>query len=305
MRIKRSPLFYVGDKYKILPKIKPLFPEDIGRFIEPFLGGGSVFMNVEAREYLLNDVDDNIYKLHVFLHEYSGEVDLFFRKCVKVIKKYGLTRSFLEDIVPQEMKTKWKKTYYARYNKKGFNNLRAHYNESPEKEPLELYLLLIYGFNRMIRFNARGHYNVPVGNVDFNSNVVDALKDYFQCVREKNIKMYHMDYKDFLLQIKFREKDFLYLDPPYLISASEYNKLWGEEEEKELVVLLDRLANKGVRFAISNLVLHKGKRNYIFGRWMKKYNVYSIKSNYISYHDNSQKKSEEVLVTNYEKKVKV
>jgi len=41
--INRSPLFYVGDKYKLLNEILPYFPKEIDRFIEPFTGGGSVF----------------------------------------------------------------------------------------------------------------------------------------------------------------------------------------------------------------------------------------------------------------------
>ena len=43
--IVRSPLFYVGDKYKLIKEIRSHFPSTIGRLIEPFVGGGSVFMN--------------------------------------------------------------------------------------------------------------------------------------------------------------------------------------------------------------------------------------------------------------------
>ncbi len=58
--IYRSPLFYVGDKYKLLQEIKFYFPKKINKFIEPFMGGGSVFLNVEANKYLLNDIDKNV-----------------------------------------------------------------------------------------------------------------------------------------------------------------------------------------------------------------------------------------------------
>ena len=56
----RSPFFYVGDKFKLLPQLKENFPKDIDRFIEPFCGGGSVFLNTIANQYLLNDIDTNI-----------------------------------------------------------------------------------------------------------------------------------------------------------------------------------------------------------------------------------------------------
>lgn len=45
-KIFRSPLFYVGDKYRLIREIKSHFPVDIAKFIEPFAGGGSVFLNV-------------------------------------------------------------------------------------------------------------------------------------------------------------------------------------------------------------------------------------------------------------------
>ena len=40
--IARSPLFYVGDKYKLVSEIKTHLPKTINRLIEPFVGGGSV-----------------------------------------------------------------------------------------------------------------------------------------------------------------------------------------------------------------------------------------------------------------------
>ena len=51
--IARSPLFYVGDKYKLIREIRTHFPAHINRLIEPFVGGGSVMMNVNADGYLL------------------------------------------------------------------------------------------------------------------------------------------------------------------------------------------------------------------------------------------------------------
>ena len=93
------------------------------------------------------------------------------------------------------------------------------------------------------------------------------------------------------------------LDPPYLISQSEYNKLWTENDEKELYKLLDDLNEKGIRFGITNLVYHKGKTNNIFYEWSKKYHVHELSSNYISFNDNTIKNnSKEVFVTNYDKR---
>jgi DNA adenine methylase len=295
----RSPLFYVGDKYKLIPQLKEFFPKDINRFIEPFTGGGSVFLNIDAEKYLLNDIDENVVNIHEFLMEQASDPDEFFEKIYSVIKNYGFSRSYKEDIVPQELKKKHKKTYYSKFNKKAYYELRDDYNDNSKDSPLKLYLLLIYGFNRMLRFNSKGEFNVPVGNVDFNSNVYEALNYYFSYVTNKDINLYNLDYKDFLRKNNFKKKDFIYLDPPYLISSSEYNKIWDQEDEKELLVKLDKLDKMKVRFALSNIIYHKGETNNILKNWISKYNVYPIESNYISYHDNSNKDIGEVLVTNY------
>ena len=91
----------------------------------------------------------------------------------------------------------------------------------------------------------------------------------------------------------------MYLDPPYLITFSEYNKLWNDETETALLGILDEINAAGVRFAISNVTHYKGKENTAFINWSTQYNSHQVKSNYISYHDNTIKKFNEVLVTNY------
>ena len=299
----RSPLFYVGDKYKLYPKIRKYFPKTINRFIEPFTGGGSVFLNVNANEYLLNDIDTNVINIHQFLIEQSENPKAFFDSVFDIIQEYNLSHSYIKDIVPQELKDEWIKTYYAKFNKQGFDKLKTDYNLSTEKSVLHLYLLLIYGFNRMLRFNSKGEYNLPVGNVDFNKNTETALHDYFRLTKQKNIQFYNLDFLDFFRQIEFQEDDFVYLDPPYLITFSEYNKLWNEETEKRLLDFLEWLDTQNVKFAVSNVSHYKGKINQQFLEWSKQHNSFDIKSNYISYHDNSNKEFKEVLITNYEPEI--
>lgn len=299
----RSPLFYVGDKYKLIEEIKKYFPENIKKFIEPFVGGGSVFLNIDAEEYLLNDIDNHICNLHKLLINQSKTPLKFLEKIEEIIDCFGLSKSFKEDLVPKILKEEWKKTYYAKYNKIGFDNLKKEFNSSENIDYFKLYILLIYGFNRMLRFNSKGKYNLPVGNVDFNNNVINALNDYFKIVKNKNISWYNLDYKKFIQSIEITENDFIYFDPPYLITFSEYNKLWNEKNEKELVETLNDLSSKKIKWAISNVTEYKKKTNSIFLDWCKQFNIYPIKSNYISYHDNTVKIFNEVLVTNYGKSI--
>lgn len=299
-KIIRSPFFYVGDKYKLMPQIQKYLPTDISVLYEPFLGGGSSFLNIKAKKYVLNDIDKNIIALHRFLKEHSSKTENFFSEMFKYIRDFRLSCSFLGENVDPELKVKYKKTYYAVYNKSGYMHLRDYYNKNPDNLYL-LYILLIYGFNHFLRFNLKGKFNLPVGNVDFNKNVKKALDNYFQFMSLSNVIFTEMDYKDFIKQQKFEDDSFIYFDPPYLVSMSEYNKLWDVKDEIELYKYIDLLNDMGVNFGISNMISHKGRRNVIFEEWSSKYITIEIESNYISYHDNTKKNnSREVFVTNYD-----
>lgn len=298
-KVIRSPLFYTGDKYKLIPELKNYFPKNIDKFIEPFVGGGSVFLNVEANKFYENDIDKNIISIHRYLSSFSNSEDLLNILFAK-IDEYKFSCSCNGKNVPRELKEKYIKTYFAKYNNDFYKQLKEKYNNSERTDIADLYLLLIYGFNRMLRFNQKGDFNLPVGNVDFNQNVYDALVNYVNLTNIKNPNWSNKDYKDFLYGISFAEDDFIYLDPPYLITSSEYNKYWKQDDDFELFRLLDIFSNQGVRFAMSNVINYKGKENVELLKWAKKYNMHPIKSNYINYHDNTIKNFREVLITNYE-----
>ena len=296
---RRSPFFYVGDKYKLIDEIKQYFPEHIHQFVEPFVGGGSAFMNIDADSYILNDIDRNVIQLHRLLCANANHREAFINNLLRHIAHYGLSCSYLQDVIPNELKADFPKTYFAEFNRGAYYQMREDYNNAARRNPRILYLLIIYGFNRMLRFNAANNFNVPVGNVDFNANVVEALTDYFDIVTNRNIAWRSMDFRTFFNQLQLGEDDLVYLDPPYLITFSEYNKLWNEQTESDLLNILDNLNGNHIRFAISNVTHYKGRVNTLFLDWAAAYNIHPIHSNYISYHDNTIKQFNEVLVTNY------
>lgn len=298
-KVYRSPFFYTGDKYKLINELKNYFPKEIDKFIEPFVGGGSVFLNSNAKSFYENDIDKNIMSIHNFLSSFSSTDDLL-NILFSKIEEYNFSCSYKGKTVPQELKSKYVKTYFAKHNADSYKKLKEKYNASDRSDIADLYLLLIYGFNRMLRFNQKGEFNLPVGNVDFNQNVVEALTNYVNLTNQKKIYWSNEDYKSFLSKIVTTENDFIYLDPPYLITSSEYNKFWIQKDDDELYSLLDEFTKKKIRFALSNVVTYKDKENIKLLKWAKKYNVYPVKSNYINYHDNSIKSFSEVLITNYD-----
>lgn len=298
----RSPLFYVGDKYKLMPQLTTLMPDNIDTFYDIFAGGGSASMAVNAKKYKLNDIDINVIHLHEHLMNELTDVDAFLKKMHRLIKHYDLTCSAIGDVPNNidEIKQRYKKTYYAKINKEGYLKLRDDYNLNPQNYNL-LYLLLVFGFNHMTRFNNSGKFNLPVGNVDWNHNVENALKNYANFSNKRDIKLYNEDFEDFIGSQNLNSNDFVYVDPPYLITFSEYNKMWNEDTEKRLYTLLDTLDRNNIHWGLSNVLTYKGRRNKILLNWLneREYKVYPIKSNYISRFDNTIKEdTKEVFVIN-------
>ena len=65
------------------------------------------------------------------------------------------------------------------------------------------------------------------------------------------------------IQPACQKNDFIYCDPPYLISNASYNDgkrgfgNWTQNEDDNLLNLLDYLNDKGVKFLLSNVFTHK------------------------------------------------
>jgi len=106
----------------------------------------------------------------------------------------------------------------------------------------------------------------------------------------------------------WNEQTFVYADPPYLITCATYNEQdgWSEDLEKELLQYLDNLHNRGIRFALSNVLRSKGKENQILLEWIKvnanRYRVIYLDYSYANsnYHTKDKTASaEEVLIVNY------
>ena len=139
----RSPFFYVGDKYKLIAQLKKHFPLNIHSFVEPFVGGGSGFLNVVADQYIVNDIDTYIIDLHKYISEYSTKEEQLFQQLFRLIDVYDLSCSYNNKMVSDELKKKFKKTYFARHNSQKYKTMKNDFNSNKNRNMLVLYLLLI------------------------------------------------------------------------------------------------------------------------------------------------------------------
>ena len=243
-QIIASPMNYIGGKYKILPQILPLFPENIGTFVDLFCGGCNVGINVPAKKTVFND-------------NLSYLVDLY--------KQFN---SLSINEILNHIETRIKQFNLSLTNKEGYLELRKLYNS--EKNPLDLFVLTAYSFNHQIRFNNSHEFNNPFGKERscFNEHMKNNLLRFLKELNSKNTEFTSKNFDEYdFSQLSYN--DFVYCDPPYLITTGTYNDGkrgftgWNEEHEKRLLQILDNLNEKNVYFALSNVLEHKGKENFI------------------------------------------
>lgn len=297
----KSCLNYTGGKHRLLKQIIPLFPKEINNFVDLFCGGANVAINVTSTGNMLA-IDKQTEVLRLFnTLKMTSKADVF-NIISSIIINYNLTDT-----------REFGYSYYncesgsglADYNKERFLKLREDYNNREGNDTyydLVFYLLTVYGFNNQIRFNKKGHYNIPVGKRDFNDKIRANLTNFIEVIKDKHIDFICSDFRE--LGLDLSEGDFLYADPPYLISTATYNEQngWTENEEVALLALLDSLNSQGVKFALSNVLEHKGRENNILKNWAEKYHINYLDYNYKNSNYQIKEKTtktSEVLITNY------
>lgn len=301
----QSPLNYTGGKYKLLPQILPHFSKDIDYFVDLFCGGGNVGINVPCNRVLFNDNNSIIrYMFGTFKNMDKEET---FRLIDSIIKEYGLSDS-----------DKFGYEYYgcnsadglSKYNTNGYLRLRDDFNKMQNKDYgyyITLYVLIVYSFNNQIRFNRKGEFNLPAGKRDFNRKMREKLSAFIDRLKSGDYTFESNDFRE-ISDEDWNDKTFVYVDPPYLITCATYNEQdgWNEELEKELLNYLDKLNDRGIRFALSNVLQTKGKENKILLDWVNrnigKYRVIYLDYTYSNsnYHTKDRtSKTDEVLIVNY------
>lgn len=278
----KSPINYVGNKYRLIKQIIPLFPKKISMFVDVFGGSGTVLMNTEADHYIYNDV--NPYVSGIVSGLFSTPYDEIIKQIESIISEYDLSM----------------------VNKEGFERLRDDYNNG-RKNWITLYTLMCHSFNHQFHFNSKHEYNSSFGKnrsyfSDRQRQDLLTLKQRFEdktpvTVLSKNA--FDFDFSD------FDKNDLIYFDPPYFNSVGNYNdgkrgfEGWTAEHERKLYELLDKLDEQGTRWALSNNLKYD---NEFLDVWKDKYNIHCLSGDYLNcnYHKKDREtKDVEVLITNY------
>lgn len=283
----KSPLNYVGGKYKMLPQIMRFFPRRINNMYDLFAGGCDVCTNIKADHIFANDI--NHFVIDIYRAFQDTDIDTLLAAIDGIIQRWELNMT----------------------NDLSYRAFRDHYNALPieQRDPIELYVLMCYSFNYQFRFNNQHEFNNPFGRnrSSFNPTMREHLITFHG--KLSSIRFSSVNFRDLDLDFLTRG-DFLYADPPYRITTASYNdgrrgfEGWSLEDDLFLFDLLDRLHQQGVKFALSNVTEHKGSKNDVLIQWKKSRHYHEHRINYhynnSNYHaQNTDQVTKEVLITNY------
>jgi DNA adenine methylase len=236
-------LKWVGGKRELIPIIREYYKNlSPKKYIEPFFGGGSVYLDVLktfgiefSKKSIINDVNTDLINLY---------------KDIKTNPKGIEENCFeLEDLF------KTNDFYFIRDRFNGINR---------EGEVVEKYdgikrsssLLLINRtcFNGLYRTNSKGLFNVPVGSYK-NPKILDTDNLYKLSNVLPNIENIRNIQFDEINEIE--KGDFVYFDPPYhplteTSSFTTYSGTFGSKEQIRLRDYFKKLDDKGVYVILSN-----------------------------------------------------
>lgn len=226
---RRSPLKWAGGKKRIIEEIKYNLPlKGKERLIEPFVGGGSVFLNIDFDEYLLLDVNKDLINLFNILKQSPKD---FIREAEFL---------FIGDHNEE-----------ARYYQ-----LREEFNDT--KDAYRRSLLFVYlnrhGYNGLCRYNQKGGFNVPFGRYKHPYYPREELLQFAQVAKRATFICSDFEYAF----KKSQKSDIIYCDPPYTpinrtasFTAYAGNK-FTDNDQARLVECATEARARGVSTLISN-----------------------------------------------------
>ncbi len=281
-----EPLFpMMGNKYRLLPYLTNLFPEDIASrmFVDLFAGTASVSLNSPSNKIIINEINPVLVEMYKDL------------SLIEPITAWGMVEKILTD--------------YNFENEDDFYRCRDCYNslatEQRHNQWAMLLAMLYYSFNNLLRFSKKGDFTGSY--VGRKINLEKHKQKFFVFVEQlhkKKCVILNQEYNR--INIESIDDDlFYYADPPYLVSDAAYTKAWAEDDEVLLYDFLDRLHLEGKQWMLSNVLENQGKENLILKNWLKanndKYFVYHMKSFYSNsfYTRKTREQATEIVVTNY------
>ncbi|NCU31849.1 MAG: Dam family site-specific DNA-(adenine-N6)-methyltransferase, partial [Candidatus Moranbacteria bacterium] len=210
---------YRGGKSKEIPHLIKHIPRYEGRYIEPFFGGGALFFYLKPKRAIINDINA---KLILFYLGVKNDFEALKSELTEIEKMYTINRRRFE-----KLKSKTPDNRVEDENEHLYYQIRDMFNELTEKKYSDAFLYYFINktaYSGMIRYNAKGEFNVPYGRYP-NLNTSLVSKSHSKLLA--NAEIYNLNYSEIFSMST--EDDFMFLDPPYDCVFSDY----GNVEHKD------------------------------------------------------------------------
>lgn len=224
-------LKWAGGKRQLLPTIRKYVPAKYLRYFEPFVGAGAVLFDLQPKQALINDANEELIN------------------CYRIIKDHP------DELIEHARSHELTKQYYYRLRSRDrdpdFQTLSAVERAS------RVIFLNKTCYNGLFRVNSRGQFNVPFGRYSdptiLHEDVIKAISRYFN---QADIEFSTGDFATALSGAA--RGDFAYLDPPYdpISDTSSFTGYslqgFGREEQHRLKETCDELDARGCKLLLSN-----------------------------------------------------
>ena len=288
---------WAGGKGSLIPQLNKFYPYElkngiIERYIEPFVGGGAVLIDI--------------------LQKYDVRQAYAFDINIDLINSYNVIKSNVQELITNlkqieeeylKLGQEDRKTYF--YNKRNEYN---DYNLKEDEQNIQRAAQFIYlnrtCFNGLYRVNKNGKFNVPVGKYK-NPTICDEqnLRNLSNLIQ--NVQFKYGDYKKSLEYVT--ENTFVYFDPPYrplnvTSGFTSYTKEdFNDDNQLELATFYRKLNERNAKLMLSNSnPKNTNKKDDFFDNIYQGFNINEIYANrMINAKSNGRGKISEILVTNY------
>lgn len=279
---------YRGGKSREIPNIMWHVPRFSGRYIEPFFGGGALFFYLEPRRAVINDINT---KLMIFYQGVRDDFSNLRRELDEIELLYEANRNDFEILKashPEERIVDKNELLYYR--------LRAMFNDCIEKtysDALLYYYINKTAYSGMIRYNAKGEFNVPFGRY-MHLNTKSVTLSHSKLLQRAEI--FNTDYSEVFNMCK--DDDFVFLDPPYDCVFSDYGNVeykdgFNEDNHRRLANDFVNLPCKALMVIGCTPLTENLYRGYIVDSYEKNYAV-NIRNRFKSV-------ARHIVVANYRK----
>lgn len=277
---------YRGGKSKEIPHLEKHIPKFRGKYIEPFFGGGAMFFYLEPKQAIINDINS---KLIGFYEGVKSSFEDLQKELSKIEKVYHINRRKFE-----ELKAKTPTERVEDDNEALYYQIRNMFNDLTDKKYSDALLYFFINktaYSGMIRYNAKGEFNVPYGRYA-NLNTSLVTKSHSKLLA--NTEIYNLDYSEIFKMAT--EDDFMFLDPPYDCVFSDYGNVehkdgFNEKNHIELANHYKNLKCKALMVIGRTPLTEKLYGDFIVDEYGKSYAV-NIRNRFKS-------EANHILVSNY------